>query len=155
MGSERVNVLDSYPFQNSVRVLLQIDAVPITVAAHQSCVQEKAAGLGPVLVYLDPGDAERTVRAIAEPRGSAWTDYAIAVISECPYASCRGLQGMAGAVAALRAYEHLLDEQVARFPFPELVLSACHRRWPACYARIRQFLGLGHLPDGDVKAPQD
>ena len=36
MGSDRVNVLDSYPFQNSVRVLLQMDADPITLAAYQS-----------------------------------------------------------------------------------------------------------------------
>jgi hypothetical protein len=142
MGSERVNVLDSYPFQNSVRVLSQLDADPITLAAYQSSVQETAAKLSPVLIYLDPGDAERSVRSIAEQRGPAWTDYAIAVITECPYASSRGLRGMDGAVAILRAYKHLLDESVARFPFPELVLADCHRCWPACHAKICGFLGL-------------
>jgi hypothetical protein len=142
MASERVNVLDSYPFQNSVRVLLQMDADPITLAAYQSSVQEKAARLRPVLIYLDSGDAERTVRAIAEQRGPAWTDYAIAVITECPYASSRGLREMDGAVAILRAYKHLLDDSVARFPFPKLVLADCHRRWQACHAKICGFFGL-------------
>ncbi len=142
MRSERVNILDSYPFQNSVRVLLQMDADPITLAAYQSRVEEKATGLGPILIYLDPGDAESTVRAVAERRGPAWTDYAIAVVTECPYASSRGLQGMAGAVATLRAYKQLLDEWVGRFPFPKLVLADCHRRWPACHERIRRFLGF-------------
>jgi len=85
--SERVNVLDSYPFQNSVRVLSQMDADPVTLSAYQSAVEAKAAGLGPVLIYLDPGDAERAVRAIAEQRGPAWTDYVIAVVTNCPYAS--------------------------------------------------------------------
>jgi hypothetical protein len=148
-GSERVNILDSYPFQNSVRVLSQMDADPVTLAAYRSCVEEEAAELRPVLIYLDPGDAERTVLAIAEQRGSAWTDYAIAVITKCPYASSRGLQGMDGAVAILRTYKHLLDESVARFPFPKLVLSDCHRRWQDCHARIFEFLGphlLAHVP---------
>lgn len=139
-GSERVNVLDSYPFQNSVRVLSQMDADPVTLAAYQSRVEAKAAGLGPVLIYLDPGDAERAVRAIAEQRGPAWTEYVIAVVTECPYASSRGLHGMDGAVAILQAYKSLLDESVARFPFPKLVLSDCHRRWPDCHSRIRAFL---------------
>ena len=67
--------------------LLQMDADPVTLAAYQSSVQEKAAGLGPALIYLDPGDAESAVRAIAQQRGPAWTDYAIAVVTECPYAS--------------------------------------------------------------------
>ena len=142
MDSERINVLDSYPFQNSVRVLLQMDADPVTLDAYQSRVEEQAAGLAPVLIYLDPGDAERAVREIATQRGPAWTDYAIAVATECPYASTRGLQGLDGAIAILRSYKQLLDESVARCPFPKLVLSGCHRRWQDCHARIRGFLGF-------------
>jgi len=144
--SERVNVLDSYPFQNSVRVLSQMDADPVTLSAYQSAVEAKAARLGPVLIYLDPGDAERAVRAIAEQRGPAWTDYVIAVVTNCPYASSRGLRGMDGVVAIMRAYKHLLDESVARFPFPKLVLSDCSRGGPECHARMLGFLGRYLLP---------
>jgi hypothetical protein len=72
--SEHVYILDSYPFQNSLRILLQMDADPLMLAAYQSRVEEAAAGLDPVLIYLDPEDAERTLRAIAEQRGPAWTD---------------------------------------------------------------------------------
>src|SRR5262245_13749196 len=88
---ERVNVLDSYPFQNSVRVLSQMDADPATLAGYQSSVERKTAGLDPVLIYLDPGDAAQAVRAITERRGPAWTDYMIAVVTDCPYATSRGL----------------------------------------------------------------
>jgi len=141
-GSTLVNVLESYPFQNAVRVLSQMDADPVMVAAYLASVEEKAAALGSVLIYLDPGDAERMVRAIAEQRGPAWTEYMIAVITECPYASARGLRGMDGAIAIMRAYKRLLDESVARCPFPKLLLSDCHRRWPDCHARILEFLDL-------------
>ena len=144
--SELVNVLDSYPFQNSVRVLSQMDADPVILSAYQSRVEEKAAELGPVLIYHDPGDAERSVRATAQQRGPAWTDYMIAVVTECPYATARGLHGLDGAVAIMRDYKHLLDKSVARFPFPKLVLSDCSRRWQDCHARILEFLDLHFLP---------
>jgi hypothetical protein len=146
IGSERVSVLDSYPFQNSVRVLSQMDADPLTLTAYQSSVEGKAAPLGPVLIYLDPGDPECAIRAIAEQRGPAWTDYAIAVVTECPYAVARGLHGMDGVVAIMKAYKHLLDESVARFPFPKLSLSECHRRWSYCHAEIDEFLRLSRAP---------
>jgi len=140
MHTARVNILDSYPFQNSVRILLQMDADPGTLAAYQASVEKAAAGLDPVLIYLDPGDAERALAAIAEQRGRAWTDYAIAVVTECPYASSRGLQGMDGAINILKNYKRLLDESVARFRSPRLVLPGCHRSWPDCHTRIREFL---------------
>jgi hypothetical protein len=147
--SERVNVLDSYPFQNSVRVLLQMDADLGTVAAYEARVAEEAAGLAPVLIYLDPGDAERSIHDIAARRGPAWTDYAISVITDCPYASARGLRGMDGAVAVLRSYKEWLDESVGRLACPKLALTACQHRWPDCRSEIRDFLGI-HLPDRDV-----
>ena len=44
MGSERVSVLDSYPFQNSVRVLSQMDADLSTLAAYQSSSRRRQPG---------------------------------------------------------------------------------------------------------------
>jgi hypothetical protein len=150
IGSALVNVLDSYPFQNGVRILSQMDADPVMLAAYQSSVEERAAALGSVLIYLDPGDAQRSIRAIAEQRGPACTEYMIDVITECPYAAARGLRGMDGAVAIMRAYKHLLDESVACCPLPKLVLSDCHRRWQDCRARILEFLnGILARASGD------
>jgi len=147
--SRRVHVLDSYPFQNSVRVLLQMDADLATVAAYQSQVEDEVAELAPVLIYLDPGDAERSLHEIATRRGPAWTAYAVTVITDCPYASARDLRGLDGAVTLLRSYKQLLDESVGRFSFPRLALTSCQHGWPECLARIRDFLNI-YLPDRDV-----
>jgi hypothetical protein len=135
-----ITILDSHPFQNGLRVLLQMDADPVTLAAYQSRVEAAAAGLDPVLIYLDPGDAQCTLLTIAAQRGPAWKDYAIAVVTECPYASARRLHGMDGVVAIMWSYKLLLDESVARFRFSRLVLSGCQRNWHDCHARIREFL---------------
>ena len=144
--SSCVHVLDSYPFQNSVRVLLQMDTDSQTLAAYQARVAETVAALDPVMIYLDAGDAGRGFRAIAEQRGPAWTEYAIRVITESPYASSRNLRAMDGAVAILQAYKQLLDEAVGRHPFPTLVLADCHQRWEACHVKIAPFLGLEAFP---------
>ena len=144
--SEHVYILDSHPFQNSLRVLLQMDADPVTLVGYQSQIDAVAAGQDPVQIYLDSGDAGRTLRAIAEQRGPEWTDYAIAVITDCPYASSRNLRGMDGAVAILQSYKLLLDAFVARSAFPTLLLSGCHRHWPDCHAQIREFLGFESCP---------
>jgi len=146
--SEHVFILDSYPFQNSLRILLQMDADLVTLARYQSRVEEVGADLDPVLIYFDPGDPERAFRAIAEQRGPAWTDYAIAVVTECPYALSRRLHGMDGALAVLTSYKLVLDEAVARFRFPRLMLSDCHLRWPNCHSKIREFLRLESRPTG-------
>jgi len=58
---------------------------------------------------------------------------------------------MDGAVAILRSYKDLLDECVARFPFPKLVLLACHRCWLDCHAKIREFLGV---PPASPQSPR-
>jgi len=78
------------------------------------------------------------MRTITEQRGPAWTDYVIAVVTECPYAAARDLQEMDGAIAILRSYKRLLDESIARFPFPKRVLADCHHGWPDSYATIRE-----------------
>ena len=52
-----MSVLDSYPFQNSAVVLVQMGVDPITLAAYQSRMETQVTVLDPVLIYLDPGDA--------------------------------------------------------------------------------------------------
>lgn len=137
----RVNVLDSYPFQNSVRILYQMDVDPSTLASYQSQVYDKVAKLGPILIYLDPGDPTRAFREITRRRGPAWTDYFVTILTECPRGLAHGLHGVDGAIAALGSYKDLLDQSVAYFPFPRLVLTNCNRNWAICHARIREFLG--------------
>ena len=139
--TEHVYVLDSYPFQNSVRILFQMDVDPTTLASYLSQVYKMVAKLSPALIYLDPGDPARAFRAITQRRGPAWTDYIVGQLTTCPRGLARGLHGVNGAIAAFENYKELLDQLVAHFPFPRLILTDCYRNWGLCYAMIRDFLG--------------
>jgi hypothetical protein len=139
-GSPSVRVVESYPIQSSVRLLCQLDADPSRIRDYARQVNELIAPLAPVLVYLDSRDAIETLQTVGLVRGEAWMAYAIAVMTNCPYAWNRHLSGLEGAVEMVRAYQHVVEELLAESPLPRLVLSNCRGQWDSCYERILTFL---------------
>ncbi|HEY7269646.1 MAG TPA: hypothetical protein VH951_07450 [Dehalococcoidia bacterium] len=135
----RVNILDSYPYQNSVRVLLQMDASEARIQDYAREVEAIAAPLEPVLVFLHSEAA--TLERAATARGEAWAAYAVELLTDCPYAVRRGLAGMPGALAILDAYNTLMQTLLASSTVPRLELDPCGNDWTACYDRINEFLG--------------
>ncbi len=140
--SEAVWVLESYPYQNSARILIQMDAAPELITEYTRTVEEVASPLRPALIYLARPDAERALREAAAMRGPEWTEYAVAVATRCPYGEARGLTGLEGAIEIVRWYREQMEALVAESRLPKLILSECAGRWDACYAEITRFLGL-------------
>src|SRR5215510_3213401 len=54
--TDAISVLDSYPFQNSVRVLLQLNATPDCMREYASQVEALVMSLHPVLIYFNHRD---------------------------------------------------------------------------------------------------
>ena len=76
--TETISVLDSYPFQNTVRVLLQLHATPDCLQAYAGQVEALVLPLQPVLMYFHHRDllhAFHHLSTISTQRGTAWTDY--------------------------------------------------------------------------------
>ncbi len=142
-GDQATSVVESYPYQNAVRVLLQMDASPDRIKQYVAEVEEIVQPLAPVLIYLDRTDSSRAVQATSQQRGEAWTSYAIQLISDCPYARRRELAGESGVMALVTAYEMLVRDLLAMSRLPRLTLTDCTGRWPECYQQLGGFLGLG------------
>ena len=143
--SSSITVLDSYPFQNSVRVLLQLDADPGSIQAYASQVETMVSPLQPVLIYFnhpDPSSALNQLSKIGAQRGQAWMDYAVALITHCPYCIARGLVGLEGAMTFMMAYKQMIDTLLGSSQVPRLVLENCGGNWDMCYQKIERFLGL-------------
>jgi thymidylate kinase len=136
------SVVESYPYQNAVRVLLQMDASHERIKQYVAEVEEIVQPLAPVLIYLDPTDSSQAMQATSQQRGEAWTSYAIQLITDCPYARRRGLVGESGVMALVTAYEMLVRELLAMSRLPRLTLTDCTGRWPECYQQIADFLRL-------------
>jgi hypothetical protein len=140
-----INVLDSYPFQNTVRVLLQLNATPDCLQEYARQVEALVMPLQPVLIYFTHRDlthAFHHLSTISAQRGKAWTDYVVELVTHCPYAMARRLEGFSGALAVLRDYKLLTDALVRHSPLLRLVLEDSAGGWEGCYQQIEAFLGL-------------
>jgi hypothetical protein len=145
LQAEAISVLDSYPFQNTVRVLLQLNATPDCMRAYAGQVEALVMPLQPVLIYFTHRDlihALHHLSHISAQRGKAWTDYVVELVTHCPYAMARHLEGFSGALVAISDYKQLTDSLVPHSRCPRIVLEDCAWGWEGCYQQIEAFLGL-------------
>lgn len=140
--TDAVQIVESYPYQNAVRILLQMDASTAALQAYVAALERIVQPMQAVLVYFEHADAAHALQTIAAERGPDWTAYAIAVVTTCPYARRRGLHGFDGALTLMRAYKALLDELRGASALPVLVLAECRDQWARCEQRLREFLDL-------------
>jgi hypothetical protein len=143
--TDPISVLDSYPFQNAVRVLLQLNATPDCMEEYARHVEALVMPLQPVLMYFTHRDlihAFHALSTISTQRGKAWTDYVVELVTHCPYAMARRLEGFSGALAVLRDYKLSTDALLCQSHLPWLVLEDCAKGWEGCYQQIEAFLGL-------------
>ncbi len=117
LQTEAISVLDSYPFQNTVRVLMYFNHRDLIHAFHN-------------------------LSHISAQRGKTWTDYVVELVTHCPYAMARHLEGFSGALAVFRDYKQLTDSLLRQSRCPRLVLEDCAGGWEGCYQQIEACLGL-------------
>jgi thymidylate kinase len=137
-----INVMDSYPYQNAARILLQLDSPTHVIRAYAREVEAVTQPLAPALIYLQSSPSAEALATIQQTRGAAWAAYAIEVTTNCPYALHRHLAGFEGAMAVLGAYADLLKQLLSDSSVPRLELEDCGQDWSACYQRIATFFGL-------------
>lgn len=140
VGSGVTVVLDSYPYQNAVRILLQMDADRAGIDAYLRQVEAIAAPLAPVLIYLASADPVAAWAWACRMRGAEWAEANAAIVTACPYAWNRGVAGPAGVGVVLGAYAALLDELVAETAWPHVVLPHTGGDWETRNARIEAYL---------------
>ena len=142
---EAISVLDSYPFQNTVRVLLQLNAPPDCLREYAGQVEALVMPLQPVLIYFTHRDllhAFHHLSTISAQRGKAWTDDVVELVTHCPYARARHLEGFSGALAILRDYKQVTDSLLHHSRCPRIALEDCAGGWKRRYEQIEAFLGL-------------
>jgi hypothetical protein len=101
--------------------------------------------LQPVLLYFNHRDlihAFYNLSHISAQRGTAWTDYVVELVTHCPYAMARHLEGFSGALAVISDYKQLTDALLRQSRCPRIVLEDGAGGWEGCYQQIEAFLGL-------------
>jgi hypothetical protein len=79
MQTDAISVLDSYPFQNSIRILLQMDAALDDMRAYAAQVEALVMPLRPALIYLSHREwrtqfstPAKSGRSEAQPGWTMW-----------------------------------------------------------------------------------
>ena len=142
--TEALNVLNSYPFQNTVRVLCN--------RMHQwihprLCRPGRSLGHAPATrahIFWSPGQYFRDSSPERHDcaRGQAWRDYAMKLITHSSYAQARHLEGFEGVSAFIVDYKQGIDSLVSRSCLPRIVLEDGTESWEERYGKIESFLGL-------------
>jgi hypothetical protein len=121
------------------------EGLPDGRRAHVSRVDAPVMPLQPVLVYVDHRDLSHAchhLSHISAQRGQAWTDYVVELLTHCPYAMARHLEGFSGAVAVITDYTQVTGALLRQSRCPWIVLEDCAGGWEGCYQQIDAFLGL-------------
>jgi hypothetical protein len=142
---ETISVLDSFPFQNTIRILLQMDATLDFMREYAKHVEALVLPLAPILIYFDQPDITQAFQhmdQISAQRGKEWTQYVIDLVTNCPYAKARGLEGYEGVLEFIRAYKQTMDALLSQSHIPRIILENCSRNWEACYQKIANFLEI-------------
>ena len=145
MQADAISVLDSYPFQNSIRILLQMDAALDDMREYAAQVETLVMPLRPALIYFSHRDMAHTIQHFSEigaQRGEAWMDYVARLIARCPYGTARHLEGTSGVLAFIRDYKQLTDALLRESRLPRIILKDCSGEWDRCYRQIEAFLDL-------------
>jgi hypothetical protein len=145
LQKETINVLDSFPFQNTIPILLQMDAGLDFMCEYASHVETLVLPLQPVLIYFNQPDisqAFKHIDQISRQRGQEWTQYVINLVTNCPYGKVRRFEGYQGLLAFIRDYKQIMDTLLRQSSIPRIMLENCSENWDGCYREIANFLEI-------------
>src|SRR5580765_7272774 len=120
LHDEQTIICESVFLQNSVMPAF-IDGAPAAAVAEICTeIQRQAAPAEPFLVYLRPADIAAAIARVHQSRGPEAKERNVTFVENSPWARRRGLRGPRAVAALYQAWEALVDELGARYPFPRL-----------------------------------
>lgn len=121
---DELTVVESFPFQCSIRVLLQIDAPRSLIDRYWADWQALVKPIPNQTIFLKTGDPVGLLNRIADRRGEEWKRYISEACDQMPFGKSRGLSGWAAVEAFMRAYAGLIEELISRADVPIAVFDA-------------------------------
>ncbi|GAB2855210.1 hypothetical protein GCM10027176_67200 [Actinoallomurus bryophytorum] len=134
----RTVILESTFLQNSVLPAFLNGAPAGKCQEIFARIEEQLAPARPLLVYLRPADTAAAVERVHGARSAAWTDWNMASVAAFPWARSRDLHGRDAVIALYRAWEGVVDELLAGYPFPKIILSDPQDDWDAALRHIEE-----------------
>lgn len=139
-----VHIFESAFLQNHVTELLHFRQAPkLIISEHCGQLLRAVAQLDPVVIYLSQPDVEETIARVARERVSPygnWADALVAFTEGTPYGKQNGLQGMEGAISAIKMRRAIENAILPRLPATVWRIENPHYDWDAVWAEVAEKL---------------
>jgi predicted kinase len=134
----RTVVLEATFLQNSVLPAF-INGAPVQkVLEIARRIEHRAAPASPLLVYLRPTDIPAAIDEVHRQRGEPWASWNLESVESFPWVRERDLHGKAAVVELYRAWEWVVDEVFARYPYPKVMVLDPQRDWAVARRTITE-----------------
>jgi hypothetical protein len=141
-AGEEAFVLESFPFQSTLRVLMQMNAGESLIQEFWMDWQAMAAAEDSVLIYFREPDHRGLTQKAMDLRGDEWTRYMVGGIEQMPYVQARGWKGVEAVHGILGDYAILVEKLMADCSLRTLIYEARPTSYEARQLRIYGDLGL-------------
>ncbi len=136
--SDSTRILESFPFQSAIRVLVQLNASEEAIQNYWLGWQAIVSNVDAHLVYLQSKDSTAQMNRIAERRGPEWSTYLADAVAQMPIAVRDGFRGWTGVLEFIERYHQIMESLVSSSSIQILMFEA----EPENYAsRLQQVLG--------------
>jgi hypothetical protein len=111
---EDLLVIESFPFQCALRVLVQMEAPPRLIEDYWEAWTKVVRDRSPVLLFLQIADARAQFEHICRVRGPRWTGYILDAFERMPFCRNRGLKGWDAISGFCDLYVDRMNRAIAR-----------------------------------------
>jgi len=116
--TDRTVILESFPFQSTLRVLIQMNAKASLIESFWEEWQALASEIK--LVVLRVNDVDTHFREVCRFRGTEWSDYVHSALAKTPFAQSRGLSQDQAAMALFKEFSDRMSNALSSAPYPYL-----------------------------------
>ncbi|MTI95771.1 MAG: hypothetical protein FH749_09865 [Firmicutes bacterium] len=145
LDSDEVFIIESYIFQDTIRILFQNNVARERIFAFAHRQLEIIRPMNPVLIWLWTRDVNQSIRRIWATRGEQWKQWFIRVDTATPYALANHLQGEEGAITLWEHYQDLTKELFDSYDIARLAVEVSPEAWERNQEEIIRFLGLSEI----------
>ena len=147
-ASDRLYLVESFLFQNTVAMFLMGDAKQTLLVAYAQAVQRLIGDLNSILIYFYPTDEAVALRKICKLRGQAFENELLKHMESFPYLRRRSLKGLEGVTVLWQEIRKISDALFDESPLRKIAIENSEGDWPSYRQQIFDFLGLTFAAKG-------
>lgn len=142
MQSDKVHIIESFIFQNTIRLLFQNNLEVNRIIHFAREIEDIIKPLNPAFIYFYQHDVEKSIRRIWNRRGENWKNWFIEFDSQTPFVKECILSGEEGVIKLWTDYQNFTNKLFNEYDMMKLSIENSAGDWKKYRESILNFLDL-------------